>query len=333
MFRAHKFSMIAGVLSALLSGCSDGGPPKPGSLFPRNGMQREPILVSDGGDSRDGEVDVDADDDDAGEIPGSGAGENTAARSGSEAVLCDGSPGITFAAAALGGGNPVPGTQVMAENGHSFIIVEGTCRFYAQRGRLERAVTGVLSPQQLDALRDSLQLESWRSCHGRVAGALDGPEHHFVYGRSERARGGIDACVNIESPDEPGLLLMGYQRLVTSLIAAGQPVQGDIRYLLVQGDDNVESHWTDPAAWPLGDPAEVAMSPAAASGYEPGSSKLAQGAEAAALRALWQDFLDDDTSGREPGSIAIPVEVNGARYQLFLRDSLPLEDTRGLIEY
>jgi hypothetical protein len=33
------------------------------------------------------------------------------------------------------------------------------------------------------------------------------------------------------------------------------------------------------------------------------------------------------------GSLAIPIEVAGTRYQLFIRDSIPLEAVDGLIAY
>jgi hypothetical protein len=85
-------------------------------------------------------------------------------------------------------------------------------------------------------------------------------------------------------------------------------------------------------------PAAIASRQGGPYGYTRGSSRLASGADADALREVWRQFLDYEISGREVDmpasmSMAIPVEVSGTRYQLFIRDSIPLEASNGLIAY
>src|ERR1700712_5707820 len=149
------------VAIAAVTACSDGGPP---GSWGRAHSHPAPETAADGGtlgpsseqgtaadgddttrtDRRDAAT-GDAADADAGEdrkAEGSMTTPMAAGRSERDAEatndvmarakqqLCDGSPGITFSALAIGGGQPQPGTQVMAENGYNFLIIEGNCQYW-----------------------------------------------------------------------------------------------------------------------------------------------------------------------------------------------------------
>lgn len=252
---------VTAALSVALFGCVDGGPPRPSTPAPHSGGQ-----AADGGapepndagrasdrepDAQEPNAEVDAGD----ELQPLRPAQTTPSVS---AKLCDGTPGITFSVAARGGGIAAPGTQVMSENGHSFLIVEGTCRFWALRGRMERVVTGELDEAALARLRESFGLDHWRSCRGTHAGGgTDTPDYHFVFGRSEHLVGNVNDCIAAPSGSahEPGYLLKAYQSELAQLVAAGKPRAGDVRYLLLGHEGSIGHPSLGSAEpWPLGDP-------------------------------------------------------------------------------
>jgi hypothetical protein len=118
-----------------------------------------------------------------------------------------------------------------------------------------------------------------------------------------------------------------------ALYDEGEAVTGPARYVLVA---DPESAWSSlvtdsAAAWPLGIAASsVAMSVDDASAYRPGMSQLASDVDAAALRAIRRNFVG---SGKLPltGGFVPVVTNDNALYQLFVRDSIPLEDATGML--
>lgn len=274
---------------------------------------------------------------------------------GVEALLCDGDPGITFAGRMLPTGLTAPGGGVMTENGFRFLLVEGTCRYWVQRGKLERVVTGSLTKPNLEMLRNALDLDNWQALAGDYPIGFPGaPDIAYILGRgglqtpcgSGGATGGRGGCVHVGGSSATGSadlrsLHMGFAEALEHLYTAGEAVQGDIRYLLVRGKGILPDQvYSAPSGWPLGDPEDFAIDEAEINqtGYMPGTGRLATGEAATQLRQVWQRFIDFEVSGRfegQPpsGSEAIPIEVMGVRYQLFVRDAVPLEEASGLIAY
>jgi hypothetical protein len=85
--------------------------------------------------------------------------------------------------------------------------------------------------------------------------------------------------------------------------------------------------------WPLARPIEdVAVQESEAEQYEPGSSRVATGVDAVALRELRTRFL-----AREIGFEAerfIPIELqDGARFRLYVRDAFDIENEQGLLPW
>ena len=170
--------------------------------------------------------------------------------------------------------------------------------------------------------------------------AQDGPTYYMLFGRELNAldctaKPAADGCEKLSAPDRPAnfnTLLSNYASTRDQLSSKGEPLGGDVRYVLVADAQSLLLDWQKPGSWPLGDPAQVAMSPDQAASYMPGQSQLARGGDALELQEVWRKFLAGEISGHEPGgSLGIPVEVAGKRYALFLRDSIPLENDRGLI--
>ncbi|HKP60147.1 MAG TPA: hypothetical protein VJV78_25655, partial [Polyangiales bacterium] len=303
-----------------------------------------------GGDSDDAGVTSQAG---AGGTPAAGSGGAPATRTDLDTVLCDGMPGITFAAVMTLGGQPNIGSPMMAENGYRYLLVEGTCRFWIQAGRLERVRTGQLSPAQLQRLREAFQMQRWQQLVGNYpALGFDTPGYFYALGRGKLSEscgrwGDAGGCIQfgMGSPVMVGenfsWLHSAFLQVSNELAGSGAPAMGDVRYMLVEGMATIvePSAWSNPSTWPLGDAKAVAMSETEASQvYVPGSGRLARGADADKLHEAWRAFLSYEKTGRTPdmpasGSLAIPIVAGGARYQLFIRDSIPLEDARGLIAF
>jgi hypothetical protein len=259
-------------------------------------------------------------------------------------------PGITFAAVKGTGGQAIPATLMMSENGSSFLIVEGTCRYWVQTGQLEHVVSGMLTAADRQALREDFQLDRWQQLVGDYPNSgFDIPSYFYVFGRgklqtpcgtSDEVGGCIQTGTGSKSDQNLGPLHAAFYNTTRRFSARGPTVTADLRYLLVEGTSAVVNYqWSNPGTWPLGDPREVATPQSVLdNGYTRGSSRLASGRDADALRELWRQYLDYEISGREvdmpaSASAAIPIEVDGTRYQLFIRDSIPLEAPNGLIAY
>jgi hypothetical protein len=74
-----------------------------------------------------------------------------------------------------------------------------------------------------------------------------------------------------------------------------------------------------------------AYSTAQAEQLAEGTSTRVQGADAQALRALWNDWRVDFEAGTAPGSCIRVLGPAGEPLQLYVRDAITLEDSRGLI--
>jgi hypothetical protein len=130
--------------------------------------------------------------------------------------------------------------------------------------------------------------------------------------------------------DATGDLLAMQQGVVarlSTLYAAGTPIGGAVRYLLERVPADVT--WssvdtTHAVAWPLaGDPETVATDP----GAQAAALSLAQVPGADALRTVRRAFPADVSSEGAP-----VLGAAGARYRLFVRDAIPLEDASGKVQ-
>ena len=115
-------------------------------------------------------------------------------------------------------------------------------------------------------------------------------------------------------------------------LRAGSPVAGPVRFVLVAEQGEWPSLVEERASpWPLAvDPATLALTYEQATRYVAGTSQVASSTDAEALRKVRRDFF---ASGGGPFSGGfIPVLGPGdARYELFARDVIPIEDAQGLL--
>ena len=268
---------------------------------------------------------------------------------GVDAVLCDGQPGITFYARLRPGGLGNIGRALMSEHGSSFFIVDGSCHYFAQFGQLARVVSGALTPQDVQVLRQSFQLERFQELTGDYgSSAADAGSFEYALGRGGFTTpcapfGEYGGCIGRGSTvprEEVAALAPAFYDTLLHYSEIGAPYDGAVRYLLMphDGSTNDPRLWGNPASWPLGEAGAIAWERVRAASYGPVMSDSATGTDADALRDLWQRFLDYEVSGRYPNAPAaqsdyLPIRQGGVHYRLFIRDSLPYEDPRGLIAY
>jgi hypothetical protein len=234
-----------------------------------------------------------------------------------------------------------------SENGTLFFVVEGNCRFWYFRAWVEPARTGTLGDAEVATVVETFQLESWQGPIASTSGGLGLASTWLIFGRDDSrppcgphapTRECDQAPLRSSAGIDHNAVRNGLLSIMDDLAQVAHEVAGDMRYVLFEGDfDITEQDWTMPGiTWALGDPADVAIPSGGPDfTYAIGSSRLVTGADAAALRALRQQFLDGQISGHDPrpgyGARAIPLLIAGQRYSLFVRDTFPFEDDRGLI--
>ena len=119
---------------------------------------------------------------------------------------------------------------------------------------------------------------------------------------------------------------------VEKLYAAGLPVSGPARYVLVTQDGDWSAAVQAQATpWPLTLPAaSAALTTAQAYMYQRGSSSVATGDEAASLRNIRNASVSTNVRMLTGGYLPV-VDETGARYQLYVRDAIPPGKPQGLL--
>lgn len=247
--------------------------------------------------------------------------------------ICDGSSTIRFAQVTAGGGQVLPGSQVLNENGFSFFIIDGSCHYWAKGGQFADVKAGVLTPDEELRLYDDLRVESWpelkETCTGRV---MDGASSFFRLGTSRIVV--PSGCSGQDSVSPLAEIESAFNAHAASLSGRGTPVDGPVRLVLVAVP--VDISWNDlvtnaAAAWPLMRPAaQFATSAEHASQYRAGDSMLVEIPDAGLLRAIRRTFMASGNALYTGGYVPIRDDA-GNRYQLFVRDTVPMEDESGLL--
>lgn len=258
-----------------------------------------------------------------------GAGDLGSAIAMSGLPLCSGSAEVRLAARVAGGGPTPPGTNMLAENGWQFLLVDGSCNAWLLPGDNDELLHLTLSPTQEESLAQALKLGGWGEIAAPAGGCSDAPDVTF---RLDQQRLSGSAC---GAP--PGSawsdLIVAFHAQLDTLGALATPVGGDLRYLLFEDDGPPGFDRRMSVLWPLPiPPATAAVSSQAAFQYQAGSSRLATASDAAALRAIRTTSKNGAFAGG--GGIVFDytpvVDARGARYRLFIRDEVPLANGGGL---
>jgi len=252
-------------------------------------------------------------------------------------ILCDGSDDLRFSAAIAGGGPIEAGRMVLADNGFSFILVDGHCRYWVMPGayQFQEVRTGVLDTTTLAEFVADFRYDRWPELN-RVApyGTPASDGSGLLLLDPETSIGCQTVCSGVNTPADVEAMGLANTDWNARLWAAGEAVVGDVRISVIESDRDAATlppTWTPPL-WTLTTPiASVAVSADAAHTLSFGDGVLITGTDADALRALGRDFL---ASGAQRTGIPILVHDDGGQlYEVSVRDTTPFEDARGLIRW
>lgn len=239
--------------------------------------------------------------------------------------ICQGTESL-MAAVQVVGGHLSSEDILWVENGHAFFLIDGTCRYAVKTHGQREVRTGVLTPEEEEALAVKLGYRAWASFEGDWsadfgapdAGALQVWDHLFLASCTAGCRG--------SAPVELRELSVGLSDFLAPYWEQGTPFRGEsLRLVVVEYSRTAH----EPYAWPLSTPVTEFMLPEGQY-LDIGSSFEVSGADAAALRELQADFLARTPEIERDRPIPILTE-DGLHVGLQLRESLPWEDHAGMV--
>jgi hypothetical protein len=293
-----------------------------------------------------------APDPDSGTGSGSGSETSGTATTGSETLdpdstgttgeagfarICDGSPGLRLAMV-LGGGGTVA-NEIEREIGFFYLYVLGTCEYFALPAEGSAlwpdAHTGTLDPATEEELSRALDYGHLADVAGSwdTAGVSDGST--LLVSDGVRTMACYAGC---EDGPEGARALWAELGWIDELWAAGEPFSGPLRLSVIGWVDSTIDELGGP--WPLAiDPWSIARDGNVDPPPEAGETVLLDDADdVATLRELRRQYREDDL----PQDVINALQAYGHLtfldaggqdlFQLWMRDSLPIEDENGLID-
>ena len=251
-------------------------------------------------------------------------------------TICDGSDDLRFWAGVTGGGMTAVEHDVLFENGASFFLIDGRCRFWVKPAEniFEEVRSGVLDPGTLAELADDFRYDHWPELEGSYFGdvaAFDADNIGFM--DREVAISCAANCLGDSTPPDVVAMREAYVAWSTRLWETGEAVSGDLRANAVEHSRPPEDwsrEWR-PVPWPASVPIESFAVPEG--GGRPPIVVLS-GPDADALRVLRREFLDGE-HGDFPsaGHSMLISDTDGPLYFVNVRDTTPFEDERGVISW
>jgi hypothetical protein len=254
------------------------------------------------------------------------------------ATLCDGSAGLRFLFSDIGvNAGLMEGHALLEENGSSFFMVDGQCRYVSNAGAEGWADyrTGVLSLEEATQLARAVRYGEWSAAGTKLwtnPAINDAGTMAFSDGTVWL---GLRGWLSPEGlPDLPAALWNWQNGSFPTVAAAGTPVSGPVRYRVFTREFFGITYPT--AAWPLASDVGALAETAQDLGNNVyGKGRLAIGQEAEALRTLRRSYVQQRPGGFPSALDFIPIGTPGQtepKYLLFVRDTSPFEQiTDGLV--
>jgi hypothetical protein len=214
------------------------------------------------------------------------------------------------------------------------LLVDGTCRYHVRGGLWNEARTGTLSAQDLERLSAQLRYPEWPRLAGRYCvGAFDLPAQHFWFDRAAIVKvpcGTGDTPIRFD-PQAPSI------EVGKALYQKGLPIDGAARFALVATlpapPANMQSRYRGAEPWPLASDPRMLTPHVTGMGPQPIPIHRVDGADAATLRRLRVRMLAGEIGEGGPVPAFIPIrQPNGQLYELYVRDVLPFENDKGVVE-
>lgn len=253
-------------------------------------------------------------------------------RQGAVRMICNGESRLTFAfVRRIALSNTEPGSQVVWENGQSFLRIDGQCHYWAFSGDspLNEVRTGTLSQARAQQIETDLRFSEWPS----IAGVFGGGSGFFGVTPDVLSDGTNEvtclASCSLAGPADMKALFSRVAALLSELAASGQPASGSIRIAIEDRQDSSPSFSFSVVTWPLASSMASFVLPFGIAAE--GTSFLISGGDADVLRKV---RVSQRTAPAVRSGISwIPVRVgpNERLHAMYLRDTLPFEDSKGLL--
>jgi len=247
--------------------------------------------------------------------------------------ICNGEARITFSfVTLLPLSDTEPGSQLVWENGSSYLRIDGQCRFWTfgtSQGNspLDDIRTGTLSAADADKIAADLRFGEWAGLQGDHGRGFNGATAAMLSnGVSEVVCWAL--CTHPNAPAAMRDLFTKATTVLDRLSALGQPMTGPVRLALQnrQGDAPDFPYPTVP--WPLTRALTDFVIPFGIA--KAGSSFKVEGADADELRKLRRGHRN--SAALKSGVAFVPIKQGtGPLHSLYVRDTLPYEDATGLL--
>lgn len=263
-----------------------------------------------------------------------------------ELNLCDGSDEIRLYVAPVGNYD-----ERVSGNGSQTFFLNGKCEIYLRRYWWDPIHVRTLAAAELEQLKTELRVEEWPA----IAGIYYLPVECHLYaeafvvdykiilghdycpgtGAAPEYTGDGPVPINGEPPIDILRIADTYRK---EHYDEGSPFSGSVRYALFEDSRaSTDDFYRGAEPWPIGDPAEIAITlPKQSVGYRFSDKiRVAEGEQAETLRELQRRFLAGEISDSySPPSVmeGIPIlQSDGTGYELFMRDATRYEDETGLL--
>jgi len=260
--------------------------------------------------------------------PSNADGGSTDSDSGVE--ICDGSAGVRVAATSGGGGLVPPWLNMIGENGFAYLLVSGQCEAWVLKEAEAPLRHLMLSREQARALSRDFRLGEWSSIPPAMGGCADASAVSFRFENNRLS--GVPCGLPAGHPLRE--MSTAFFAQIANLSISAVDAEGDARYVLAAEDPDAPrtgDAYRDAPPWPLPfSPDSVAVSLKDFYSYRRGTSRRAIMEEASQLRALRRLWLEGKIGSKMIFFIPI-AETDGARFQLYVRDSSPWENASGLL--
>lgn len=264
-------------------------------------------------------------------LPDAGDGEaelvpqlpaESAARSG----LCDGSSELRLVVADRAWGKALaPQYFVSDQYGFRFLVVDGTCRYYAMRDLELGVATGQLGEEQLEELTRELALDRLASLPSSRVDCADHNEERLIATQDASLRCRCDVC-----PDAPASTdaIVRAGEWIERLADSGAPLSGPVSALAValQPPDAPDRLMRPVLRWPLESPPEHIPGLIKKRGASRDRGAHFESSDADALRRLRvQTHELAEARGQKQHSSYPTIFVSDCveTYELVVRDELP----------
>ena len=220
------------------------------------------------------------------------------------------------------------GLALLFDNGGPYVFVDAGCTFWVSNPAQvwDETRSGELDEETALRLGMTLHVDAWPRLGatwtdpgGRV---FDAPT--LVFDDAEHAVVCVDFCDAPGVPKEVKEMRDAMAGVAQELWDAGSPTDSSLRALAIPTE---RFQGVPFVAWPLGRPISDFVR-AGDVGFGEGTLEE-DAASVKALKELRASFLRGDHGAFVWNML--PVESGGAYYQLYMRDTLPFEDARGLV--